>query len=338
MKREEINKEMLLPYEGLCDYLLSKYGGATTDYFSTPECKSKSRKISRKSEGLYCHHRDEDKGVRLSDIEMAKAQPFGWQKKERLVYCNILEHLILHMKIAVLRQKDHLRKPEDISRFFGTEGIFQLCADINDFFTDEGGSSNWRRRCYEEISNNYNDYIALIKSLFIYIDGEYVGEKTATAFLTPGNFVHFSNCDCEILKISQKKDRILLKMPSGEEKGFSVAAAFLQLTYKDHKDMKLRRISCGYTSFYEKIYEDIRRSFDDSSVADYSQALLTDFNGHGFPQFINIELTEDYGAKTVDEYISKGLPMYSREINLNGRRPVFFKGPRIPKEGQKHFL
>ena len=108
MDRTEIYKELQMTYDELQQYLIEKYGGAVCAYFATPECKSKSKKISRTGEGLYCHHMDEDKGGNLSDPVGAINQPFEWQKKERLVYCNVLEHLILHIKIAVLRQKDVL--------------------------------------------------------------------------------------------------------------------------------------------------------------------------------------------------------------------------------------
>jgi len=109
--RAEIVKEMSMPYETLVEYLLVKYGGAIGDYFSTPECKTKNKKAVRTAEGLYCHHIDEDKGGNLSNPCSARRQPFEWQKKERLVYCNLLEHLILHIKIAILRQKTKFKKP-----------------------------------------------------------------------------------------------------------------------------------------------------------------------------------------------------------------------------------
>lgn len=95
MNRAEIEVELKMPYVELSSYLIKKYGGALYDYFYTPECKSKNKKVTRTSEGLYCHHIDEDKGGSLSESSSAIRQPFEWQRKERLVYCNILEHLIL---------------------------------------------------------------------------------------------------------------------------------------------------------------------------------------------------------------------------------------------------
>ena len=206
MNREEIYKELCLTYDDLQVYLNKKYGGAQYDYFHTPECNAKNKKVSRTKEGLYCHHMDEDKGGNLGNPPQAKTQPFEWQKKERLVYCNVLEHLILHFKIAVLRQKELFKEPKDILDFFTTGGIYMICQEINDMFMNDGTTSAWKKRCYEEIKDNYCDYIALIKSLLLYIKNDYIGKKEESEFLKVGSFVHFSDCDCEILKLSNKKN------------------------------------------------------------------------------------------------------------------------------------
>jgi hypothetical protein len=186
MLREEIYKELQMPYEALQMYLTQKYGGAICDYFTTPECRSRSKKVSRTSEGLYCHHMDEDKGSNLSDHTCAIHQPFSWQRKERLVYCNILEHLILHIKIAVLRQKETFEKPGDVLGFFTTGGIFEICKEINDMFIKDGTEIGWKKRCFEEVKDNYKDYIILLKAIISHIDNKYSGDKKAEPFLVPG--------------------------------------------------------------------------------------------------------------------------------------------------------
>ena len=108
--------------------------------FATPECRSRSKKISRTKEGLYCHHMDEDKGFCLSEVSSALPQPFESQKKERLVYCNILEHLILHIKIAVLRQKKSLIQNRKIFLVFLQHmALIRFCKEINDMYLHEVG-------------------------------------------------------------------------------------------------------------------------------------------------------------------------------------------------------
>ena len=100
MKSIEIQKELEMKYSELVEYLLKKYGPAKYDYFCTESCKSKNHKVSRTNEGLYCHHIDEDKAIMLSNDSYAIKNPYEYQKAERLVYCNVLEHLILHIKIV----------------------------------------------------------------------------------------------------------------------------------------------------------------------------------------------------------------------------------------------
>lgn len=100
-----------LSYLQVVEFLLTKYGPATNDYFSERsyerflrgEIKSiTKRKYSRTQEGLYCHHIDENKFENLSNIHYIRKNkyPFTYQSKDRLVYCDLFEHLILHTLIA----------------------------------------------------------------------------------------------------------------------------------------------------------------------------------------------------------------------------------------------
>lgn len=51
---------MEMNYDEFVSYLLKKYGPAKYDYFTNATCKTKSKRISRTKEGLFCHHIDED--------------------------------------------------------------------------------------------------------------------------------------------------------------------------------------------------------------------------------------------------------------------------------------
>lgn len=56
---------------------------------------------SKYSEGLVLHHVYENKFKNLSYLRSIRSHPdFMYQQKENLVYCNLLEHLILHGLIA----------------------------------------------------------------------------------------------------------------------------------------------------------------------------------------------------------------------------------------------
>ncbi|WP_202983276.1 hypothetical protein [Macrococcoides canis] len=104
-------KSFDLSYKDFVLKLQLKYGRAEYDYFKEKsykrflnnEIKSITKdKYTRTKEGLYCHHIDEDKFENLSNFSYIKhyKYPFKYQKKERLVYCNLVEHLILHILIA----------------------------------------------------------------------------------------------------------------------------------------------------------------------------------------------------------------------------------------------
>lgn len=98
-KNKEILNLLYKSYIECCDYLKKKYGKVNGNYFLTESFKSVNSKIKRTKEGLYIHHLDEDKAIMLSNKEYAIKNPYKYQLHDRLVYCNLLEHLILHIKI-----------------------------------------------------------------------------------------------------------------------------------------------------------------------------------------------------------------------------------------------
>lgn len=337
MEKSEIYKELRMPYDELCAYLITKYGGSKYDYFPTPECNSKNKKISRTSEGLYCHHIDEDKGGSLSSSFQARMQPFEWQYKERLVYCNILEHFILHLKIAVLRQKELFGKIYDIEKFFSTGGIFKISSNINDMFLGNCEKVSWMKRCFEEISENYDDYINIVILVLNYIDECYIGERNP-AFLKRGSVVHFADGDCEILSISDSKEQILLKLPSGDRRSFSVRCALNQLQYDDRLDITTRRLAKSKSGFSEKIYNDIKNNSVIGVKNIHTSMLKVDYSGYGHARYADIKLSEKFGARNADIYISKALPMHCDiSTDLTKRWPVFWKGANIPEKAKDLF-
>lgn len=99
-------------YLELVSVLLEKYGSAIYDYYSEYSYKrffqgkvktiSTNSKVTRTDEGLYTHHIDENIYTNMSNISHVRGQkiPYSSQKKEKLVYCDIFEHLILHALIS----------------------------------------------------------------------------------------------------------------------------------------------------------------------------------------------------------------------------------------------
>ncbi len=160
MESTEIKNQLKMTYDELVDYLLKKYGPAQYDYFCNESCKSKNSKISRTNEGLYCHHIDENKAILLSNDKFAVNNPFEYQKANRLVYCNVLEHLILHIKIVEEPKNENANQME-IQGIGGA--VCFICPQINDYFNGYEFKQQYLINIFSLIENNFNDYIDILE-------------------------------------------------------------------------------------------------------------------------------------------------------------------------------
>lgn len=100
-------------------------------------------------EGWQMHHIDENKVSNLSSLNKirkdSEARKFEHQKKERLVYCDLLEHIILHALIA-----------KETNNKFGYGGYESLYKQLN----------NWvkgTKTLKEPTDENYYDRIKLTR-------------------------------------------------------------------------------------------------------------------------------------------------------------------------------
>lgn len=160
MESTEIKNQLKMTYDELVDYLLKKYGLAQYDYFCNESCKSKNSKVSRTNEGLYCHHIDENKAILLSNDKFAVNYPFEYQKANRLVYCNVLEHLILHIKIVEEPKNENANQME-IQGIGGA--VCFICPQINDYFNGYEFKQQYLINIFSLIENNFNDYIDILE-------------------------------------------------------------------------------------------------------------------------------------------------------------------------------
>lgn len=160
MESTEIKNQLKMTYDELVDYLLKKYGPAQYDYFCNESCKSKNSKVSRTNEGLYCHHIDENKAILLSNDKFAVNNPFEYQKANRLVYCNVLEHLILHIKIVEEPKNENANQME-IQGIGGA--VCFICPQINDYFNGYEFKQQYLINIFSLIENNFNDYIDILE-------------------------------------------------------------------------------------------------------------------------------------------------------------------------------
>lgn len=118
---EEMVMQIKMTYQELVAYCINKYGRVSGTYFCTPEMKSENSKIKRGGEGLYVHHIMEDRAIMLGNSLFAKEQPWEYQMPHNLVYCNIFEHLLLH--ICIINEYDE-NKLEDHRVLPGVGGAY----------------------------------------------------------------------------------------------------------------------------------------------------------------------------------------------------------------------
>lgn len=156
MDKKELKKIMKMNYLQYCNYLQDKYGIPKYDYMT--KSYNKNPKNSRTSEGLVIHHIDEDKMIMLSQKEFAEMCPFEWQTKERLVYCDYLEHLLLHVLIC-----EYPSPERDPSVDVGIGGVVNfIVPELNDVYSGFKTKQAWRKNCHDKIINDKEIYLDII--------------------------------------------------------------------------------------------------------------------------------------------------------------------------------
>ena len=151
-----------MSYQDIVSALLKKYGSAKHNYFKDTACKAKNPLVTRTNEGLFCHHIDEDKAIMLCNDKFAVNNPFEYQKADRLVYCNLLEHLLLHVKIAENPNPD-----ANENELPGIGGAINfICKDLNDIYSGKEFSDEWRKNIADKVNDNFDDYIIILRYLW----------------------------------------------------------------------------------------------------------------------------------------------------------------------------
>ena len=157
MNLEEYKKIENCSYVEYCDYLQSKYGIGLCDYMT--KNWNKNQKISRTKDGLYVHHKYEDHAILLSNPEYAKKNPYEWQLRENIVYCDLLEHLFLHILICEHPSKD--KKQNEKVGFGGVVNF--IVPELNDVYSGWVPKQQWQLNCHNKIIDDKNVYFQLIK-------------------------------------------------------------------------------------------------------------------------------------------------------------------------------
>lgn len=157
MDMNEFEKVKDMTYLEYCDYLQTKYGIGLADYMT--KNFNKNQKCTRTKEGLVIHHKDEDKMIMLSTKEIAQLCPFEWQTKEHIIYCDMLEHLFLHVLICKYPSPDKAPEVE-----VGIGGIVNFIApELNDLYSGWVTKQEWRKNLHDKVREDKAVYLAIIK-------------------------------------------------------------------------------------------------------------------------------------------------------------------------------
>ena len=276
MRKEELIKELLMGYEELADYLKEKYGPAKYDYFCNESCRTVNKKTSRSSEGLQCHHIDEDKHGNLSVPQLAKRHPYKYQKKDRLVYCNLIEHCLLHHKINEFTQAYPKVSPIDIRDFFNSQGVFHVSGLINDLFMKKGSSISYLQHYYDAIKDDYDNYIWMIAMILKNLEITYCGEKKPK-MIVANNSVQVHGMTGIVKGYTQDSYTIDVQYKNGTVE--SVRPEDIEnLSHLDYIDGVIRAFSAGKSGlYYETIYEEVHAKL--SSITEEDETVLEELRG-----------------------------------------------------------
>lgn len=172
-------------YEEVVEYLLNKYGRAKDDYyreksyqkFLNGKIKSIAKgKYSRTNEGLYCHHIDEKSNLNLSNLEYIREYKYSFelQKKERLVYCNLFEHGILHVLIAKNKTNAH-RSDSLFEYIYGLQGLEVYIKPILEewYLLNKIPQRQWMLNCYEKSYLEPREAFSILKKMNNIIESDF---------------------------------------------------------------------------------------------------------------------------------------------------------------------
>ena len=166
MKIAEFQKVKTMTYMEYCDYLQGKYGVGRADYMT--RAFNKNHKVSRTSDGLIAHHKAEDKMILLSTKSVAEKCPYEWQLKENIVYCDYLEHLLLH--VLICKHPSPVKHPlADV----GVGGVINfIVPELNDLYSGWVSKQEWRNNCHRIVIKDKEVYLEILRMFIAYLQDE----------------------------------------------------------------------------------------------------------------------------------------------------------------------
>ena len=163
MDIKEYNKVKNMFYFHYCKYLQDKYGVPNGNYCSPNASINKS--IKRTKEGLFIHHIGEFKFSDLSKPDEIKANPYEYQKAENLVYCDYLEHLLLHIMIWLTFEQAWAVKVKN-KKLCGIGGIVNhFVPTFNDLYSGIYALPQWAKPCVDKMIDKKDLYLMILSNL-----------------------------------------------------------------------------------------------------------------------------------------------------------------------------
>ena len=160
MNMEEYLNARTMTYLQYCECLQTKYGIGTADFFS--KNFRKNQKVTRTKDGLYAHHKMEDRVADLGKPEIAMLCPYEWQTKENIVYCDLLEHLLLH--VLICKYPRQIEKIGDVKLgLVGYGGVVIIAGELNDLYSGWKTAQEWRMNCHRKVENSKKVYLAILQ-------------------------------------------------------------------------------------------------------------------------------------------------------------------------------
>ena len=83
------------------------------------------------------------------------------------MYCNLLEHLLLHVKIAE-EPKHKDANPDEMQGIGGAVSF--ICHELNDIYAGKTFSDEWHTKVAEKVKDDFDEYIAILKRLWVVIE------------------------------------------------------------------------------------------------------------------------------------------------------------------------
>ena len=85
------------------------------------------------------------------------------------MYCNLLEHLILHVKITEGPRNESANENE----LPGVGGAVNfICKELNDIYAGKEPSDEWRKKVASLVKDSFDDYIVILKHLWAIVDND----------------------------------------------------------------------------------------------------------------------------------------------------------------------